>query len=193
MTSHKLDTLKGLTWERERLNYFTGDQSLSNTHWRAEMLFRRVWRPVASLLQTVHLPLCFWGPVLSRLRIWPICVFSVSPLWLVVCLFTYCATYLCWFAHGGCLHTSDVRQLENQAVVLCIQGRQLHSQTVFWRAWKSLFTSTVCMRGFTLAEMMFGWVLWVSEHPHRCQDLGFSTTTLYCCHGQFHFLHLPVI
>lgn len=35
---------------------------------------------------------------------------------------------------------------------------------------------------FALPDTIFGWVLWVTEHPHEHHFLGFSTGTLFCDH-----------
>lgn len=49
-----------------------------------------------------------------------------------------------------------------------------------------------CLRGFTLFESMFEWVLWVEEHPNEYHEQGFSTETLCCCHNKCHTLDLLV-
>lgn len=47
------------------------------------------------------------------------------------------------------------------------------------------------MREFIQSETMFGWILWVREHPQGFQYPGFPTRTLSW--DQCHSFHLPVM
>lgn len=49
--------------------------------------------------------------------------------------------------------------------------------------------AAVCMTGTTLSGSLFGWVLWVIEHPQ--EDSGFSIRT-YFSPDQYHTCHLSV-